>query len=253
MPWSSMPPGPREKPLPNAQFGRQCLRACRLAEAGVRYLQVNYTDSTDNPRWDQHSNLAKHTEHAHAVDQTNPPTRPEAWNRSPFRPPILIPVRERGSRCGALLIDSIPLHRTGGSVRRSGTVEVYHGLESYNSRAKVAERVGFEPTVGYKPTHDFESCALNRTQPPLRLANGNLRAAALPCKGRFPPSSRQSEVFAAILLSPSPAAPRVSCASIPLLAGPTSCRPPGPAVHPEPTETLAVGVQGQTGGPEDLR
>ena len=69
MPWSSTPPAPREKPLPGAQFGRQCLLARRLAEAGVRYLQVNYTDSTDNPRWDQHSNLAKHAEHAHAVDQ----------------------------------------------------------------------------------------------------------------------------------------------------------------------------------------
>ena len=54
---------------PTAQFGRQCLLARRLAEAGVRYLQVNYTDSTDNPRWDQHSNMAKHAEHARAVDQ----------------------------------------------------------------------------------------------------------------------------------------------------------------------------------------
>jgi hypothetical protein len=29
----------------------------------------------------------------------------------------------------------------------------------------MAEGVGFEPTVGY-PTLDFESSALNRTQPP---------------------------------------------------------------------------------------
>jgi hypothetical protein len=32
---------------------------------------------------------------------------------------------------------------------------------------KVAEGVGFEPTVGC-PTLDFESSALNRTQPPFR-------------------------------------------------------------------------------------
>ena len=30
---------------------------------------------------------------------------------------------------------------------------------------ELAEGVGFEPTVGF-PTLDFESCALNRTQPP---------------------------------------------------------------------------------------
>lgn len=50
-------------------FGRQCLMARRLAEAGVRFVQVNYTDNTNNPPWDQHSNLPKHAEHALAVDQ----------------------------------------------------------------------------------------------------------------------------------------------------------------------------------------
>jgi hypothetical protein len=29
-------------------------------------------------------------------------------------------------------------------------------------RQKVAERVGFEPTDGYQPSHDFESCALGQ-------------------------------------------------------------------------------------------
>ena len=40
---------------------------------------------------------------------------------------------------------------------------------------RVAERVGFEPTVGVKPTFDFESSALNRAQPSLllRLGAGN--------------------------------------------------------------------------------
>jgi hypothetical protein len=50
-------------------FGRQCLMARRLAEAGVRYIQINYGDNTDNPAWDQHSNLPKHAEHAYAVDK----------------------------------------------------------------------------------------------------------------------------------------------------------------------------------------
>ncbi len=50
-------------------FGRQCLMARRLAESGVRYIQVNYGDNTNNPRWDQHSNLPKHEEHAFNTDQ----------------------------------------------------------------------------------------------------------------------------------------------------------------------------------------
>jgi hypothetical protein len=50
-------------------FGRQCLMARRLAEAGVRYIQVNYGDNTANPAWDQHSNLPKHADHAFAVDR----------------------------------------------------------------------------------------------------------------------------------------------------------------------------------------
>lgn len=50
-------------------FGRQCLLARRLAEADVRYIQINYSDESTNPRWDQHSNMPRHAEHARAVDQ----------------------------------------------------------------------------------------------------------------------------------------------------------------------------------------
>jgi len=50
-------------------FGRQCLLARRLCESGVRFIQVNYGDNTNNPAWDQHSNLKKHGDHAKAVDR----------------------------------------------------------------------------------------------------------------------------------------------------------------------------------------
>ena len=50
-------------------FGRQCLLARRLAESGVRYVQVNYGDNSSNPRWDQHSNMPKHAEHARNTDK----------------------------------------------------------------------------------------------------------------------------------------------------------------------------------------
>jgi hypothetical protein len=59
--------GINEKPTDN--FGRQCLMARRLAEAGTRYIQVNYSDNSNNPAWDQHSNLPKHAEHAANVDK----------------------------------------------------------------------------------------------------------------------------------------------------------------------------------------
>lgn len=50
-------------------FGRQCLMARRLVESGVRYVQVTYGDNSDNPAWDQHSNLPKHADHALATDK----------------------------------------------------------------------------------------------------------------------------------------------------------------------------------------
>ncbi len=50
-------------------YGRQCLMARRLCESGVRYVQVNYSDNSNNPAWDQHSNLPKHGDHARAVDK----------------------------------------------------------------------------------------------------------------------------------------------------------------------------------------
>ncbi|HEX7899610.1 MAG TPA: DUF1501 domain-containing protein, partial [Planctomycetota bacterium] len=43
---------------PTDDFGRQCLLARRLAEAGVRYIQVTHTQlSRDFPDWDQHAHL----------------------------------------------------------------------------------------------------------------------------------------------------------------------------------------------------
>ncbi|QDT36614.1 DUF1501 domain-containing protein [Stratiformator vulcanicus] len=50
-------------------YGRQCLLARRLAEEGVRYIQVTHGDPTANPKWDQHSNIERHEKHARAVDR----------------------------------------------------------------------------------------------------------------------------------------------------------------------------------------
>src|SRR5436190_3543494 len=58
----------------------------------------------------------------------------------------------------------------------------------------VAEGVGFEPTVGY-PTLDFESSALNRTQPPFpqlrkKTSNGPSRTG-----GQRPISNAECNLF----------------------------------------------------------
>ena len=51
-----------------APFGRQCLLARRLAERGVRFVQVTHSDG--NVQWDQHGNLrAGHAKNAREVDK----------------------------------------------------------------------------------------------------------------------------------------------------------------------------------------
>jgi hypothetical protein len=54
---------------PTDNYGRLCLMARRLCESGVRFVQVNYGDNSNNPAWDQHSNMPKHADHARAVDK----------------------------------------------------------------------------------------------------------------------------------------------------------------------------------------
>ncbi len=51
------------------EFGRQCLLARRLSESGVRFVQINYADESPNPKWDQHSRMQKHADHAKATDK----------------------------------------------------------------------------------------------------------------------------------------------------------------------------------------
>jgi len=54
---------------PCDDFGRRCLLARRLCEAGVRFVQVNYSDDSNNPAWDQHADMPKHAVHARATDR----------------------------------------------------------------------------------------------------------------------------------------------------------------------------------------
>ncbi len=48
-------------------FGWQCLVARRLAERGVRFIEL--VDGSSSHNWDQHADMAEHAEHAKNIDQ----------------------------------------------------------------------------------------------------------------------------------------------------------------------------------------
>lgn len=48
-------------------FGWQCLVARRLAERGVRFIEL--VDGSSSNNWDQHGNMAEHASHAKNIDQ----------------------------------------------------------------------------------------------------------------------------------------------------------------------------------------
>ena len=48
-------------------FGWKCLVARRLAERGVRFIEL--IDGSSSQNWDQHGNMAEHADHAKVIDQ----------------------------------------------------------------------------------------------------------------------------------------------------------------------------------------
>ncbi len=55
---------------PTRIFARECLLARRMAERGVRFIELTCPTTPGNDRWDQHGGLKKgHEENARAVDQ----------------------------------------------------------------------------------------------------------------------------------------------------------------------------------------
>lgn len=117
-------------------FGRQCLLARRLAESGVRYIQVTYGDNTPNPAWDQHSNLPKHEQHARAVD------KPVAG--------LLQDLKQRG-----LLEDTIVWF--GGEFGRTPYAEKNGTGRDHNSNGFTVWLAGggFTPGLSYGSTDEF--------------------------------------------------------------------------------------------------
>ncbi len=55
------------KPGESTGFGWKCLVARRLAERGVRFIEL--IDGSSSKNWDQHGNMAEHAVHAKVIDQ----------------------------------------------------------------------------------------------------------------------------------------------------------------------------------------
>lgn len=55
------------KPDQPAGFAWKCLVARRLAERGVRFIEL--IDGSSSHNWDQHGNMAEHADHAKVIDQ----------------------------------------------------------------------------------------------------------------------------------------------------------------------------------------
>ncbi len=68
--------------------------------------------------------------------------------------PVPTPGKEwrRGSRA-----------RPGADFKRAQQLSLLVNGQQIMSSFKLAEREGFEPSVGYKPTHAFQACAFNRS------------------------------------------------------------------------------------------
>ncbi len=123
-------------------YGRKCLLARRLCEAGVRFIQVNYGDNSANPAWDQHSNLPKHGEHAKAVD------RPISA--------LLTDLKQRG-----LLEDTIVWW--GGEFGRTPYAQANGTGRDHNPNGFTVWLAGggFRPGIAYGQTDDFGHQAIS--------------------------------------------------------------------------------------------
>ncbi|MCA9171790.1 MAG: DUF1501 domain-containing protein, partial [Planctomycetales bacterium] len=86
------------EPGSNNGFGWQCLVARRLAERGVRFLEL--VDGSSSHNWDQHGNMAEHADHARNID------KPLAG--------LLRDLKERGMLADTLVVWTTEFGRTPG-------------------------------------------------------------------------------------------------------------------------------------------
>ncbi|MCA9101400.1 MAG: DUF1501 domain-containing protein [Planctomycetales bacterium] len=136
-------------------YGRQCLMARRMIERGVRFVQVNYSDNSNNPRWDQHSHLERHETHARAVD------RPIAA--------LLADMKARGLLEDTLIWWGAEFGRTPFAQNRNGRDHNPKGFTAWLAGAGVkpgfafgaTDEFGYEAVDGRVHMHDMHATLLH--------------------------------------------------------------------------------------------
>ncbi|MEZ6124994.1 MAG: DUF1501 domain-containing protein [Planctomycetaceae bacterium] len=79
-------------------FGWQCLVARRLAERGVRFIEL--VDGSSSHNWDQHGNMAEHADHAKNIDQPLAGLLQDLKNRSMLDDTLVVWTTEFGRTPG---------------------------------------------------------------------------------------------------------------------------------------------------------
>jgi len=79
-------------------FGWQCLVARRLAERGVRFIEI--TDGSSSHNWDQHGDMAEHAKHAKGIDQPIAGLLRDLKRRGMFEDTLIVWTTEFGRTPG---------------------------------------------------------------------------------------------------------------------------------------------------------
>jgi hypothetical protein len=79
-------------------FGWQCLVARRLAERGVRFIEL--VDGSSSHNWDQHGNMAEHADHAKVIDKPLAGLLQDLRSRDMLRDTLVVWTTEFGRTPG---------------------------------------------------------------------------------------------------------------------------------------------------------
>ena len=128
---------------PTDEFGRQCLMARRLSEAGVRFVQVNF--SYPRNYWDAHGGLRNnHTSNAAKVDQPVAALLTDLGNRGLLHDTLVVFATEFGRTPAAQGTDGRDHHphafsvwMAGGGIRGGMTYGETDEFGYYVTRDKV--------------------------------------------------------------------------------------------------------------------
>lgn len=131
-------------------FGRQCLMARRMLEAGVRFVEVNHGG------WDQHRNLrADHAKHAAAVDGPIAGLLTDLEARGMLQDTLVIFAGEFGRTPYAQIDDGRDHNHTGYTTWLAGA-----GVKAGSSHGETDE-FGYESVVNPVHVHDWHATILH--------------------------------------------------------------------------------------------